>query len=131
MANSFQDALKIAEQRMLALWTTTPIRWDNVEFDPPSDAPWVSFHVLPGRSDKTDLINRYRSWGMVDVQVFVPVGDGSQPAFALADQIAVIWRSVTVGGIIFKTPSVQRVGDTQDGWYQVNLSVPFYWDHSF
>ena len=119
------------ETRMQSQWTATPVFFDNTKSTPPDNAPWVRMVNLTGQSQKIDLLNRYRTVGIIDFQVMVPLLSGVRAGKQLADQIASLWRSVTVSGIVFKTPSVARVGDTGNGWFQMNVSVPYYWDESF
>jgi hypothetical protein len=129
------DAAKEVEKRVQDhLWAPSDLAlaFDNVAFKPPSPSkPWLRTTILDAEAVKTDLVNRYRHPGLVVVQVFVPIQSGTRGGRALADQVASLFRSVTVSGIFFRTPSLQRVGDTSDGWFQMNVNVPFFWDESF
>lgn len=132
-------AYKAIEERLEAQWITapatprTPILWDNAPGEPPADNPWVRATLLPGQAEKIDLgvPGRYRHPGVLDIQIFSPIQKGVRALTALADHMATIWRSVTVSGIVFRTPSLYRVGDTTDGWFQMNVSVPYRWDETF
>lgn len=131
MALTFQSVVAAIETRMKANWTETGLAYENVDFTPPTNESWVKIHVIEGDSVKHDLITRVRSIGLVDIQIFTPLLGGAQEARRLAGLLMPIWNRAQVGGIMFRTPSVQRVGDTKDGWYQVNFSVPYYWDETF
>ncbi len=66
----------------------------------------------------------FRQPGLAIFQVFVPIDSGEAPALELADSIADGFRAVTVGNVMYETPSVQSVGRTDDKW-QVNVTCPF------
>jgi hypothetical protein len=47
-----------------------------------------------------------------------------------ADTLAAVWRGVSVNGITFRAPSLFPVGSLgNEGWYQINLDIPYYWDN--
>jgi hypothetical protein len=137
MASDWDDVHKTIEERMTSLWNTATaaLLWDNVKGEPPSDGtPWIRTTIVEGQSVKIELggsPGRHRSVGVVMFQIFTAIDKGSRPARAVAKALAILFRSVTVNGIIFKAPSLQRVGDTKDGWYQMNLVCPFRWDVTY
>ena len=125
---SFELAQQALENRMSALWTATPLQYDNTKFVPPVNAPWVRMAILDGDSSQISLggSNRtVRAVGLLTFQIFSPAASGGRISSRLVDQLTALWRMVTVGGILFRTPSVTRVGDAGNGWYQVNVSIPF------
>jgi len=108
---------------------TVPIHYDNDAGDPPDSGPWVRLTILDGDASQVSLgaTRRWRNPGVVTIQVFVEVGIGDGLAREIADDVAAIFRGVTVSGVIFRAPSIRRVGP--DGkWYQVNVSTPFQFD---
>lgn len=121
--------------------STTPVAWPNVDFDPETEAksgndwlPWVRISVIRGTGSavQADIAEspRHRHFGTLSADVFSPQGAGTAPALTLADSFAASFRSVTAGGITYRTPSMTTVGS--DGvWHQVNVSVPFYRDEVF
>lgn len=125
------DALQIIETHIQDNWTGSSVCWDNTKFDATGKPSWLRPTVQFGESRKLDLLKRERTVGVLIIQVFVPLFSGLRGATQLADQIAALFRSVTVNTIVFKVPSQTRVGDTKDGWFQVNVTIPFYWDTSF
>lgn len=71
--------------------------------------------------------NRYRTSGSLLVSLFDASEKGDGVLLALADKIVGTFRSVTVQGVVFRTPSVATVGRFGGSW-QVNISCPFYAD---
>jgi len=64
--------------------------------------------------------------GRVWLQVFVPNQEGTAMALDLADAFAAIfrnWRSLD-GSVTCSSPSIDTV-PSNDGWHQVNVSIPF------
>lgn len=135
MAVDFEDAQKAIEVLFNTQWgTTTHIAFDNVDWKPEATTlKWVRLNVLTGDSITAGLhgdVNLYRSAGVIVVQVFVKEGEGVRTALLLADQAAAIFRGLQIDGIIYRAPSVERIGPS-DGWYQVNVNIPFQWDAQF
>ncbi len=135
MAVDFEDAQKSIETRFSTLWgTTTEIAYDNVEHTPgPTTISWVRLNVLTGDSIVAGLagsVNLYRNVGVIVVQVFVKEGEGVRVALLLADTAAAIFRGTQVDGVLYRAPSVERIGPS-DGWYQINVNIPFQWDAQF
>jgi len=136
-------ALNIAiENQFNTSWgTTTPIRFDNVGFTPPSTS-WVSLEVWDGKSNKASLgtgSQMRRTTGTVFIDVFTPLNDGSKPARELADQVSAVFRDVVVSGLTFYEANISQIGEkyyTNSGtgvpataqWYQMSVAIPFKYD---
>ena len=103
------------------------VQYDNDgAFVQPEDSAWVRFAVLPGESFQMTLgtQKRYRTPGLAVASIFVPVGVGDKAAYVIADYIADRFRTITLNGVTFKTPSVASLGRSGDVW-QVNVRCPF------
>jgi len=105
------------------------VAYDNAPFDEPDNAVWVRFTVLTGDSDQASFgaQKRFRTIGIAVAQIFQPIMQGDKASLALADRIVTAFRSVTDSGVVFKTPSLRRVGRTEK-FNQINVSCPFYAD---
>lgn len=114
----------------------TPIAWGNLDFTPVTPlAPWVRFSVLPGEAFHATAgapgANIVRHPGLITVQVFVPLNSGSVEALGLADDVAEIFRGYSSVGIRCGAPWITHVGGAgDDGWYQVNVNIPFVRDEA-
>ena len=131
------DANAIRERfatQWFALRPSVPVAYDNTAFDPAIDArhpdgdpaPWLRLAVLPGDGFQASLgIPRvWRSTGVAVVQVFTSAGQGDGLANELADDAASVFRGVSLSGLVFRAPSLTRIG-AEGAWYQVNVSTPY------
>lgn len=129
--SAFLNIVRAVESRFAANFTAVPaanIAFDNVPFDVPTTS-WVRLVVNPGVSEQVAMgaTKQFRHSGLITVQVFTPVDKGSQAAFDLADDVSEIWRGASFSGIIARVPSATVAG-VRDGWFQINVDVPFYFD---
>lgn len=122
--------------RFQSNWGTTT-RWTtdgDVGFDPPNNAAWVRVSVRDGDSEQVSLGNtpRFRHYGTIIIQVFVRRDSGSRLAKTHADTISAYYRNSTFGTptIYCRAPYITNVGE-REGWYQVNVNIPYQWDEDF
>lgn len=132
---SYDAESQLIRQTFLAAWRafadSPPVAHENAPFKPPSNA-WVRLSIINAEAFQADMAAapRYRHPGVVIVQVFVPHGTGDGRARRLADQAAGVFRSRTIGNIVFRAASVLPQGS--DGtWYQVNATAEFFRDSTF
>lgn len=130
---SFQDERAAIESRFASAWaSTTKVRYENVEFAEPKDrTAWVSFNIITGDGRQITLGDNavHRLPGVIVIQVFTVKDGGTAQARTLADQAAAVFRqaefsSGNSGRILCRTPSILSVG-VRDGWYQLNVKIPF------
>ena len=123
-----------------SLWTTiqqrfetevedvlaVPVLYDDFAFAGPQNGAWVRLTIQEGAGVEVDSGRTYRTVGLATAQVFVPALSGTRTQVRAVDTIATAFRAVSLGGVAFKTPTVQSVGATQDeAWWQVNVTCPF------
>ena len=81
-----------ALEAVLGAWTEgegVPVAWDNIQFEPPTDALYLVSHDMPARPYSIDLAGNCRVYpGVYQVNVVAPAGNGKAQARALARQIA-------------------------------------------
>lgn len=107
---------------------TVPYVLPNEQYEPVDKQEWVRLSIAEALSTQASLgnpgANLYRDAGVATVQIFVEVNEGDGLAYEIADDIAAIFRSQRIGGLLLRTPSTSPVGP--DGaWYQRNVTVPF------
>lgn len=119
--------------------STTGVKYDNVPFTVPTTA-WVSIEVWDGAALKASLGNGARlrrSTGTVFVNIYTPLNKGSKAARDYADSVCAIFRDKQVSGITFEEPDVKRIGEqyfsingvqSTTQWYQMIVSIPFFYD---
>lgn len=109
----------------------TNLALDNEEFDEPEAAPWVRLTVRGlGRAQNTlgrSGNRRFRSRGLVFVQVYVPANTGVQQSDSLAKEAADLFEGVSFSGLDFRAADIQETGP--DGkWFQTVVEAEFDYD---
>ncbi len=103
---------------------------DKFAFAPDVD-PWSRVTFLQGEAHQVSNgapgKNRFRTSGILVVQVFVPSGTGSSIADKIAITIRDTFTAVTDTGVTFRTAQIIPVGVSGNLW-QVNVSCPFFFD---
>lgn len=127
LGNTIRSRFKtqIADARSLST------QYDNQDYTKPNNAMWCRLSILTGDSFQASFGGaggkRFRTPGTMIAQIFCPIGLGDKAALQMADYIVTAFRAVTDTNVVFKTPSVQRIGRTESEW-QINVSCPFYVD---
>jgi hypothetical protein len=96
----------------------------------PSDSMWCRFAINWGDSNQVTLgaQKRHRTVGIDDqFKSSLRFRRATVTPLALGDRIKKLFRSVTVNGITWRTPSLASVGRDEQ-WWQTNVSCPFYFD---
>ena len=132
MATTFSDIRQTIESYFNTQWAShTDIAWSNVKYKPTTGASFVMFTILGGVEENIGLNNAgYRQSGLIDVAIFTPIGQGSDPAYDLADRVSDIFRGVQTEGITFRGPSVSG-GRIEDEWFRLNVTIPYWTDNSY
>jgi hypothetical protein len=116
------------ESQWSALQPEIPFTYDNqgeADFIT-RGSPWVRVTVLPGTRTQVAMgsVRRWRSLGIVTVQIFTPAGSGTGLATRLADTVRDIFEGSTISGIIFRATSLTRV-EVDASWMQHNADTPY------
>lgn len=129
--SGFDAERQAIETRLEANFVAIPIKYENVPF-PETEDPYCAIFVRRGAGNQISLGNspQLQRWtGIIVVQVFVPADTGTQAAAAYADQIAAVFNrqefSVSGSGLIrCRVPQTDTVG-VRNGWFQMNVTVPY------
>lgn len=134
--SGFADFAKAIESRLQTNWTTTPIKFESVPFREMADA-YVALFIRDGEGNQISLgTPALRRWpGIVIIQVLVKEDTSTRVARGYADTIAAIFDRVQFsvdgsGTITCATPSIQIIG-TRDGYFQLNVTVPYHRDKQY
>ena len=110
----------------------TPVAYENEKFTPPNDAAFVSLVVRPDDAFQHEIGSTkvtFRQPGLIFVMIFSPPDKGNNAALVLADTAAEIFRrqssTFTDGRILYRAPSITALGITDEGYYQVNVVIPY------
>jgi hypothetical protein len=111
----------------------TPIAWDGVEFTKPATA-WVRIHVDGNTSAQAGFGDGvlHRQSGLIFVQVFIPANTGTADADSYAQDAAdaLQYKRLTRSGerpVRTWGATIRTIGH-RDGWFQVNVEIPFDYD---
>lgn len=131
ITHGFKDTQKAIENRLQTMYSTTPIKFEDVNFRETGSA-YVALTILMGDGQRIALGDENpetRFPGVIMIQCFVPEGTSTLPALELADEIAAIFHESRFslgnsGTIRCRTSSVEKQ-PTRDGWTQANVTTPF------
>lgn len=120
------------QSRFAAVMGNVQVSWPNVTFTPPSPSiEWYRFKVSNGDAERV-LIGRatsnYRSYGIIQIQVFVPLNTGNANGLQKADAVAAVFRNWYGATVRCQEASIKDIGAEGNGWYQYNVNIPFYRD---
>lgn len=108
--------------------------YDNDGEDIPSSINliWARLTVREGESLQRSIgapVKNYRTTGFTFVQLYSEIGVGDDSIRKLADTIKSKFTTTTIKEcVVFRTPSINPIGRIQ-GWWQVNVNCPFYFDN--
>lgn len=106
------------------------VEYPNAEAVTPTDGPFMRLTIIPGETRPIEMggTKTYRQVGVVVLQLLDKTGKGEGRLLELADTMKIVFRSVIDGSVVFRSPSISRVGPVDDGWYQINLTCPYHSD---
>lgn len=134
--SGYADERQAIEGRLAANFNTIPIRFENGPFQDVKTA-YCAIFVLRGEGHQITLGNapQLNRWaGLIVVQVFTPENTWTNLAAGYCDTIAGIFRrqEFSSGGsglVRCRVPNVRTVG-VKNGWFQMNVEVPYIRDKS-
>lgn len=114
-------------------FTASYIAWPDVEFTIPEGQTWVRFNCQENDGSQVSMgspgANRFRQFGIVTIQIFQPLGQGSNDARTKAVIALGAFRGeVTTNNIHFFDVAGRQVGNDGNGYYQINVVASFYYD---
>lgn len=120
----------------------TPIAWPNIAFNAPkvndTNAQWIALFInddpppaAPGsiqRSIGSPGHNIVRYTGTIIVQCFTALAIGNLPVLTLADKVEQIFNKWEGSYVKCRIATTKDIGPDKNGWYQANVTIPFYRD---
>jgi hypothetical protein len=129
---SFADERTAIESRLQAGFSTYPVKYDNTDFKPPRNSPWVSLIILNGSAlnasiGTTRRVQRHS--GIIQLDVYTPEASGTKDARTIADELDTLFNNVQFssgnsGTITTYAPFLTNLG-IDEGWYHTVLSVGY------
>ena len=126
----FDSVHQVIRERVNANRGSVFVAYPNAEFTIPNSGPWIRVSIVPGETRAIEMggTKTFRQVGVVVLQLFDNVGKGDGALLELADTLTPVLRSVIDSGVTLRTPSLSRIGPTDGGWYQMNLTCPYHAD---
>ena len=92
---------------------------------------FIRFAVLFGDSKRMQIGGGlYRYFGVCVAQIFQKEGVGVSRGATLADVISAAYRNAVADGVNYQVPYVTKVPFADKGWYQLQVTIPFYFDEA-
>ena len=119
----------------VALPKSLTVLYDNDTKDVSDDSIWCRLIIRENSDTRLTIGNstsKYRTRGLVISQLFTQVNKGDGDLRNLADFIVTKFRSITVSGVSFLSPTIIPAGMNQDlTMWQMNINCPFYADNNY
>ena len=105
--------------------------YDNAPFTIPDTGLWIRCNIQPLENSQIELggagNRRFRMLGLLTATIFGSLERGDSSILDLADRIVVKFRTTTYSDVVFRTPSIDVLGRTDDQkYYGVSVNCPFY-----
>ena len=128
---TFEQIRNIITTRMTQ-WTGIPasdVDYPNSPkpFNPAGRAIWARLADIPALSSTPEigLSPKVRRTGLIVVQQFVPSYKGTLAITRAADALVQHFEFFSEAGFDCYAASATTVGDDGNGWYQVNIQIPY------
>lgn len=123
-----QQVASALEAQLLLLFPSTPIAWPGTDYMPTAGIAWIRptnkpGEAFPGEKGQGGLSIRTGSY---IVQCFTPDGQGAGEARDMAATIEEGFRRDGIGGVECGEVYSNEIGSDGNGWYQVNVIVPWW-----
>jgi hypothetical protein len=115
----------------LALPPVIPVVFNNSDYKPTLDRPWVQCLVTFGVSDYLTFGGTVDSSnliiGLVTFNIFTPIKVGSGSNYVIGKRIRDLYNRVIVSGVYFDAPSGPdvAVSTAPEGFFQTQVQVTF------
>jgi hypothetical protein len=102
------------------------VAYDNSIPTAYNNSLWIRASVTLGETIQRSLgVNpRYRTVGILTLQVFGVLNKGQKATLVAATSCASLFRSTTIGDTVYNSPSVTVAGRNTK-WHQVDVICPF------
>lgn len=115
-----------------------PVAWPNKAFDPATEAAsgwYVRFSTTTAGADQVASgspgSNPTRQYGQLTLAIYAPENEGEADADTLGDTIIDIFRGYSTGHLRCRpVPFARQIGN-ENGYYRLNVIVPFEFDDHF
>jgi hypothetical protein len=107
---------------------------ENASQPPAEGEATVILSVLAGSRDQVNLgkdSKRHHTTGLIEHEIYLPIGTGTALLDSLADEIAAVWLAADIAGLkLYETQRPQILGQS-GAWFRANVSTRFlFQDHA-
>jgi hypothetical protein len=146
MTSTYNDIRAAIEERIatqMAIAPVYPVSYQNVQFTPPNNTPWLQVFLRLGDNNYATLLPTgsagfNRQNGTLVVNVFTPIGVGAAANFTIAERIKDLFDRAKFSSIIFDAASgpaqvgarvietdVSASGGLASAYFQTQLTATF------
>ena len=138
MADTFQEARDAIHALIVPAWNTAtgsaPLAYDNKRFTSRPDSIWgrVTLRFQNGtRASLGGAAARFRYFGTVYVQIFVPLDSGMTEVTSAAQAVAdaINQAGHVDGNVWFRDVQMKEVG-SDEAYFQINVEAGFTFDQT-
>lgn len=99
----------------------------NLKFETPTDGIWLRVTIKGGINQLHGMNTKpcVLQVGTVIIQLFDRIGNGTKAIKTRADSLANHLGCYSTGKLELLAPSVIDMGDDGNGFYQINVSIPY------
>lgn len=113
----------------------TEYAMDNIEFTPPDNDSWAELYVRPNFGSQVSLgevgNRRHRNWGIISVNIYVPLNTATYAGDVLVQKAMDLWREANLSGVHIYNVSPHIIGSTErqgKQYYQYSVTAEFEYD---
>lgn len=128
MSGTDQTIYTELRTRYNAGWTPVTTEFPNEEFTRPTNAIWARFTIKQNPEEQLDIgseVKTFRTAGFLIIQLFAPMNTGTIAVRASADTLAGVFRNWSGTTVTCREAAVRDIGNDPNGFYQINVTVPF------
>jgi len=131
-----QVIAQVLQDYVSAQTPVIPVAWPNRAFDQTQGQTWLRFTVIDvtgAQIEMGSVNNTHRAYGSLILQIFTPADSGDGAGLVLGDAIGKLYRQKALnfpdasGHVRMRDPVLKTIGRA-DGFWQVNLVIPFHRD---
>jgi len=136
MASTYAELRDVVGDFVRPVWDTAtnsaPLFFDNLDGPRAEGTVWGRLTIRQSGGTRASLGNnaRFRRFGTIYVQVFVPRDTGMEVADAIAEALVEAFENAgQVGNVWFRDVAAREIGlDKDSAFHQTNVEAPYTFD---
>lgn len=115
--------------RPIATWTTTPVAWPNIIYDPGDTNVYIRPRIGLGETVSGELPSEGvdLNFGVFFIDILVKKGMGIATASSYAGYFQRTYRKKSLNGVETDVPVISHYGvDSDTNRYQIVVKIPFW-----